>query len=119
MDALKTCSEVRAVAADGSSDIPAHLQELYERWIKSLDEEQAVVLKQLLREYADVFAKDDHDLGLLCGVKHRIDTEDAKPIKQPMRRTPLGFEGEEERHLTSMLRNSSLDDTTAVAQAHQ
>jgi hypothetical protein len=106
IDAMKTQGEVRTIATDDSSDVPAHLQELYKRSIESLDEEQALVLKQLLREYADVFAKDDQDLGLLSGVKHRIDTKDAKPIKQPMRRTPLGFEGEEERHLTSMLRNN-------------
>ena len=36
-------------------------------------------------------------------VKHRIDTGDAKPVKQRMRRTPLGFENEERKHLDKML----------------
>jgi hypothetical protein len=70
-----------------------------------LNEGQTRILKQLLIDYADVFAKNDQDLGLLHSVKHKIDTGAARPIKQPMRRTPLGFEGEEEKHLADMLRN--------------
>ena len=47
--------------------------------------------------------KDDTDLGCFVGVEHSIDTGDAKPIKQPMRRVPLAFTGEEEKHLKKML----------------
>ncbi|VDI08356.1 Hypothetical predicted protein [Mytilus galloprovincialis] len=44
------------------------------------------------------------DLGLFNGdIKHRIHTGEAAAIKQQMRRTPLKFENEEEKHLNQML----------------
>jgi hypothetical protein len=45
----------------------------------------------------------DRDLGCFSAVQHEIDTRDSPPIKQRMRRTPLGFEQEEEKHLRAML----------------
>jgi hypothetical protein len=115
VECLEEQGEVRAVSGDHPTDgpasgdhptgVPAHLQELFERSTQSLDDDQAEVLRRLLNDYADVFARNDQDLGLLRSVKHRIDTAGAKPIKQPMRRTPLGFEAEEEKHLQDMLRN--------------
>jgi hypothetical protein len=32
-------------------------------------------------------------------IKHKIDTGDAQPIRQRLRRIPLKFENEEEKHL--------------------
>ncbi|VDI01255.1 Hypothetical predicted protein [Mytilus galloprovincialis] len=44
------------------------------------------------------------DLGLFKGeIKHRIHTGDATPVKHRLRRTPLKFEGEEQKHLQDML----------------
>lgn len=53
--------------------------------------------------YADVFAKDDFDLGNFTAIEHSIDTKDAKPVKQRMQRTPACFVEEEEAHLKKML----------------
>lgn len=50
-----------------------------------------------------MFAKHDLDLGCLSAIKHRIDTKDANPVKHKMRRTPLGFQHQEEEHLKKML----------------
>ena len=61
------------------------------------------VLKNLLLEYEDVFAKHDMDLGSYTTTTHRIHTGDAAPIRMRMRRTPLGFQKEEETMLQSML----------------
>jgi hypothetical protein len=58
---------------------------------------------KLLIEYADVFATHDLDLGNFTALTHRIDTGDAKPVKQRMRRTPTVFQGEEEGHLDKMI----------------
>jgi hypothetical protein len=46
-------------------------------------------LKKLLAEYENIFAGDDEDYGRTNKVYHRIDTEDARPIRQPPRRIPL------------------------------
>jgi hypothetical protein len=47
-------------------------------------------LKELLTEYEGIFAGDDEDSGRTNNVYHRIDTGDARPIRQPPRRIPLG-----------------------------
>ena len=60
-------------------------------------------LEQLLSSYQDVFAKSDFDLGDFTAVSHSIDTGQAAPIKQGVRRTPLHFRGEEDGHLNKML----------------
>lgn len=57
----------------------------------------------MLTDFQDVFAKHDLDLGCLSAIKHRIDTKDANPVKHKMRRTPLGFQHQEEEHLKKML----------------
>lgn len=87
------------------STMPNHLRTLFENSIKNLSTEEAIALSSLLVEFQDVFAKTDTDLGCLKGVEHEIDTGNANPIKQRMRRTPIGFESEEDKHLQSMLDN--------------
>src|ERR1043165_3421461 len=44
--------------------------------------EQRKRLLRLLEDYKDIFVKDKNELGKCEIVKHRIDTGDAKPIKQ-------------------------------------
>ncbi len=84
-------------------EVPEFLQDLFERSSESLSESEQVALSQLLREFQDVFSKGDLDIGHFSGFQHRIDTGDAEPFKERMRRTPLGFQEEEERHLKAML----------------
>ncbi|GFO16517.1 Pol polyprotein [Plakobranchus ocellatus] len=84
-------------------DLPSHLEPL---WLNSkieLDDQQAESLRSLLAEYQDVFAKSDFDLGNFTAVYHTVDTGQAAPIKQRMRRTPIHFKGEEDVHLDKML----------------
>ena len=87
----------------GTGVLPDKLHDLYEQSQKHLTSTQAAQLKQLLCEFEDVFADHDLDLGCLSSVKHTIDTGDARPFKEKIRRCPLGFENEEERHLKKML----------------
>ncbi|GFS21130.1 transposon Ty3-I Gag-Pol polyprotein [Elysia marginata] len=86
------------------SELPEHLREMFEGSADGLEEEQKLVFKRLLMRFAHVFAKDDFDLGNFTAVQHFIDTADAKPIKQKMRRTPVHFVGEEKKHLENMLK---------------
>jgi hypothetical protein len=53
--------------------------------------------------YKDAFASSKSDIGSCSVVKHRIDTTGVAPIRQPLRRTPLGFEQEEEKYLREMI----------------
>ncbi|ELT97814.1 hypothetical protein CAPTEDRAFT_217211 [Capitella teleta] len=70
-----------------------------------VDLPQALELTNLLSDYGDVFAISDTDLGRFEGIKHGIDTGGMSPIKQRMRRTPLGFAEEEDKYFYSMLKH--------------
>lgn len=97
---------VRTAKTDNSENnqLPDHLTDLYQRTVHHLSNDQADAIKKLLIEYQDVFSKGDLDIGLFNGdVKHRINTGDAAPVRQKLRRTPLSFEKEEEEHLKQML----------------
>ncbi|MES9879356.1 MAG: pol polyprotein, partial [Sedimenticola sp.] len=83
--------------------LPDHLTDLYNSSCDGLEEHQQLQLKQLLYNYSDVFARDDMDLGCLHGVYHHIDTGDAAPINEKVRRTPLGFQDLERDHIQKLL----------------
>ena len=68
-----------------------------------MNEEEATILRSLLLKYQDIFSKGSHDIGCFKEIKHTIDTGTERPVKHPMRRTPMGFEGEEEENLKQML----------------
>jgi hypothetical protein len=61
------------------------------------------LLSELLCEFEDVFAKSEFDLWKFNTIQHGIDTGTNRPVKQRIRRTPLGFTGEEEAQLKKML----------------
>ena len=67
----------------------------------------------MLIVYQDVFSKGDFDIGLFNGnVKHTINTGDAKPVKQKLRRTPLQFKKEEE-HLRQMIKKNVIQESNS------
>ncbi|KAL0158975.1 hypothetical protein M9458_047051, partial [Cirrhinus mrigala] len=86
-----------------ATDLPEHLQALYAASSGALSEVQQQQLIELLISYRFLFAVSDLDLGLLTAVTHRINIGAAGPVSQPVRRTPLRFQEEEERHLNAML----------------
>lgn len=75
------------MAAPGRS-VPAHLVDLARRSMKCLSADQRGKMQEMLCCYADVFSKDDLDLGKTDLVKHHIDTGDAVPIKHAPRGIP-------------------------------
>lgn len=86
-----------------TSKMPDHICDMYQRSIDSLSVTQADMLKRVLIQYADVFSSHPLDLGCYTGLEHVIDTGDAMPVKQRMRRTPAAFQTEEEEHLKKLL----------------
>ena len=67
----------------------------------------------MLIEYQDIFATHDLGLGCLKGVSHRINTGDAMPVKHKLRRTPYGFEHEEEEHLEKLERAEEIQKSNS------
>ena len=93
-------------------DIPTHLQDLVDRSKNNPTTEEIEILKEKVMEYQDVFAMDEYDLGEFKEIKHHIDTGDAKPVKQRMRKTPLGFATEEKVHLDKMLKANVIEPSS-------
>ena len=85
--------------SDQTTNLPKHLQSVFEASKSHLNSSQAGHFARILRDYSDVFAENDFDLGNFTAIEHAINTGDAKPIKQKLRRTPACFVNEEEAHL--------------------
>lgn len=83
--------------------VPSHLIDLVEKSSKGMTQLQRKALTKLLCEYEDVFSREEYDLGTFTAIKHSIDTGNAKPIRQPARRTPLSFQAEEAKYLQKQL----------------
>ncbi|VDI20676.1 2'-phosphotransferase [Mytilus galloprovincialis] len=83
--------------------VPNHLKDLFDKSKTDLDTDGQKQLASLLSDFGDVFAANEFDLGNFSLIEHHIDTGDHPPIKQRMRRTPVGFAQEEEAHLKRML----------------
>ena len=71
--------------------------------MKNLNGQEQTQLRKLLCEFEDVLAKREFDLGKFNAIQLGIDTGSNRPVKQRIRRTPLGFAGEEEAQLKKML----------------
>ena len=83
--------------------IPEHVRPLLEDIDRNAPPEVAQQAIDLIVDYSDVFATSDMDLGEFTAIEHRIETDNATPVKQRMRRTPAVFEEEEEAHVDKML----------------
>ena len=75
----------------------------------SLNEDTIQTLKDILMSYQDVFSKSDLDLGLTTLIKHRIDTNNAPPFRQPLRRFPPAHVEAISDHVDSMLKQGVIE----------
>jgi len=58
----------------------------------------------MLKRYSDVFSKGELDLGETPLAKHRIDTGDARPMSQTLRRQPFHLLDKIDGHVQDMLK---------------
>ena len=70
----------------GEKQTPAHLRELLERTTADMTTKESKLVRKLIVDYADVFAEPDGPLGRTTLVHHEIDTGDAAPVRERMRR---------------------------------
>ena len=86
----------RSVSADYIDlHVPPHLEELFQNSASGKNKEERYAIARLLNDYQDVFSRNAEDLGLTHLTEHSIDTQGAKPIKQPFRRIPIAFLNEQ------------------------
>ena len=112
-DEMKNLRSVFESSSDNTpkrtlSEIPEHLKTLYESSQSTLTREQDQKFREILTKYQDAFARTKNDLGKCSVLKHHIDTADAAPVRQPLRRTPQAFEGEEEKYIKDQLESGTI-----------
>ena len=101
---IQEAKEIDQICEENSLSLPDHLKTLYEDSLTNLKtNEERKKLADMLRQHENTFATSPTDLGRCSVLKHRIDTAGAAPIRQPMRRTPQGFEQEEEKYLKDQI----------------
>ena len=66
-----------------------HLEPVIDGFSTNLSGHESSVAKQLVYEYSDVFSQSEFDLGHTAVLPHRIDTGDARPFKEQLRRHPI------------------------------
>jgi len=65
-----------------------HIQSMLDSLPSELSVEERLEAVELLHQYQDVFSRHEFDLGRTMLIEHKIDTSDARPIKQGLRRQP-------------------------------
>jgi len=108
---VKVPSILSAQPDRSSSDVPAHLQELFDTTMEenNLSMSLRQSLADVLRRNADAFATSSQDLGFCSALLHDIDTGEARPIKQPPRRPPLAARDAEDKILLEMLHSGVIE----------
>ena len=96
LDKLQTTDDLLAF-------LPEHVKSVFTRISETLTFEQKKSVALLLNRFSNVFSKHEFDLGHFDLLEHEITLHDPKPFKERMRRTPLGFQQEEEKTLNHML----------------
>ena len=81
-----SCRNMNVEIAEGEE--PTFIRDLVNGVHDSLSESVCTSLKDVLTQYSDVFSKSPSDMGLTDLVTHHIDTGDAKPVRQQLRRYP-------------------------------
>jgi len=75
----------------------------------SVPEEYKIKLRQLLLRNSAAFSKNELDLGFTDLVMHRIDTGDARPVRQQLRRYPPAHLDIIDQHLQDMQRQGIIE----------
>lgn len=89
--------------------LESELERLMERASSSLNEPQAKQVRNLLGNYRMLFAASDKDLGTTNIIRHKINTGNHPPIKQPPRRTPVAMRDEIDKHVDDMLEKKIIE----------
>ena len=112
----ETIPTVQEVVTDNNrdhDDLDEKLKKIAQQAAPNLEEEQVHELEEVLKEYKTIFCRDEFDIGVFQQVEHSIETGNARPIRQRLRRTPMGLAGDEEKHLRKMLQAGVIEPSVS------
>jgi hypothetical protein len=92
-------------------ELSSKVQEVIEAARSNLSDGEFQGLEDLMTEYEDIFATGSEDYVRNNRVYHRIDTGDARPIRQPPRRLPLAKQTEVSGMLDDMQRRGIIEES--------
>jgi len=105
-------TKVKQVESDASS-VPSFLQKLIDDVDDSIPEGVCLTLESILMKHADVFSQNENDLGRTNIIMHHIDTGDARPVRQPLRRYPPAHMEAISEHVDNMLSQGTIEPASS------
>ena len=93
--------------------IPSHLKPLYDSCADRLTVEQRSMVRELLCKYESAFAMSKEDLGETDLEMHKIDTGDARPIKQAPHRMPFAKKAAVAEEVKKLKRMNVIEDSVS------
>ena len=103
--------------SDNISEVSEVKTQLIESMVNQLGSHvsnvQQQLLLELLMDFADIFAATPEDLGRTNTLNHQIDTGDAKPIRQPLRRIPPAKRKQTQKLLQKLLEKDIIQPSSS------
>ena len=100
---------VQKVSQVNKTKVPEFIKKMVESIDGSISESASIALESILMSYLDVFSQGENDLGLTDIIMHYIDTGDAKPVRQPLRRFPPAHIESISQHVDTMLEQGVIE----------
>ena len=112
---LTMASRVEVEASEERNGVvpQEHLEELIEGVSDEVTEEGKHSLRDLLYEFPDVFSSSDSDLGQTGIAQHYIDTGEARPIRQTLRRQPMAHLPQIDTFTEDMLKTGVIEPSNS------
>ena len=105
-------SDDPSVESPNETKLPSELEPLVGE-AKDLSRSQKETASTLLTEYQDIFVGSDGKLGQTSVTKHRIDTGESRPIKQPVRRLPWAQTEIADKEVEKMLAQGTIEPSSS------
>ena len=98
---------------DGEPKLPEHIEELLKRSSQHLNEEQVLQVKSLLLEFQSIFGDSKENIGRTSLIQHKIDTGEAKPIKQRPRPVPIHHREELNKAMRKLIEKDLIEPSSS------
>ena len=89
-----------------------HVQKLINGLPVELTGEQRELAESLICKRGSIFSRHEYDIGRTPWVKHYVDTDDHRPIRQPLRRHPFEHLEMIDRQVEEMVRNDIIESAS-------
>jgi len=110
---MKNTAKLEVKDVSDKEAVPEYLQKMIDSVDDSIPESTCLALEAILLRYADVFSQDANDLGETNIMMHYIDTGDARPVRQQLRRYPAVHVEAISEHVDNMLKQGTIEPASS------